>query len=350
MIYLRRLHHLLFLCLILLIGNSCVSSNQKADIEQLVEIPTITFTVVPPFPTQTPIPTTISTATQLPSTNTPLPTHTPIPQYTHTPSPTSPPTLTPLPTLTSIPLPLPTPQGTISWTVKVPILMYHYISIPPEDADIYRTDLSVKPDVLLSQMTYLADNGYHPIDFYDLSRAITNQQELPSKPVILTFDDGYLDNYENAFPILEQFGFKATFFIITEFIDEGRAGYMSWEIIREMAAAGHRFEPHSRNHPDLRNRDRDYLIWQMLGPLETLTFHLGYTPRYFSYPSGRYDEEAIATLHELGFWGAVTTQSGKWQGFPDRFEWTRLRVRFDTPLSEFIDMVDPGEAVNGKRP
>lgn len=240
------------------------------------------------------------------------------------------------------------PHEIYSWTLRVPVLMYHYISVPPEDADVYRTDLSVEPAVFAEQMAYLAANGYTTIDFYELAQAISDKIDLPPKPVILTFDDGYADNYANAFPILQQYGFTGTFFVVTEFIDRGYEGYMTWEMVQEMAAAGHRFEPHSRNHPDLRDRDRDFLIWQMLGPQETLAHHLGYTPRFFSYPSGRYDDAAAGMLNELGFWGAVTTMGGKWHGFEDRYEWTRLRIRHDTPLVEFIDLIDPGETVGGK--
>lgn len=218
--------------------------------------------------------------------------------------------------------------------------MYHYISIPPEDADVYRTDLSVSPDNFRAQMQYLADNGHTPIDFYTLSRAITNHEALPAKPVLLTFDDGYLDNYENAYPILREFGFTATFFIPTEFIDTNRAGYMTWAMIEEMAANGYRFEPHSRSHPDLRARNNDYLIWEILGPQETLAYHIGYTPRYFAYPSGRYDENVLSMMAHLDFWGAVTTYAAAEQGFHNRYEWPRLRIRNNTQLAEFADVVN----------
>lgn len=311
-----------------------------------------------PLPTQA-VAAQLPTVTLPATTNTAVPTHTasPTPTITQTPAntptstPTSDPTSTPLPpTPTFTPPPLPTPQDAYSWTLKVPILMYHYISTPPEDADVYRVDLSVEPDAFRAQMAYLAENGYSTIDFYDLSRAITNRQELPPKPVILTFDDGYVDNYENAFPILQEYGLTGVFFIVTEFIDNGRSGYLTWEMVREMAAAGHRFEPHSRTHPDLRGQQRDYLIWQILGPQETIAHHIGYTPRYFSYPSGAYDEDVMQILLELDFWGAVTTRSGKEHGFVNRFEWPRLRVRNNTPLPEFIDLVEPGNAVGGRIP
>jgi peptidoglycan/xylan/chitin deacetylase (PgdA/CDA1 family) len=115
---------------------------------------------------------------------------------------------------------------------------------------------------------------------------------------------------------------------------------MTWAMIEEMAAHGHRFEPHSRTHPDLRTRSDDYLIWEILGPQETLAAHIGYTPRYFSYPSGRYDDSVLAMLQQLDFWGAVTTAGGDLLGFENRFTWPRLRVRYDTPLGEFADLVN----------
>ena len=226
--------------------------------------------------------------------------------------------------------------------------MYHYISVPPEEADIYRTDLSVEPDDFREQMKYLADNGFTTIDLYDLSLAITAKTELPPKPIIITMDDGYLDNYTEAFPILQEYGHTATFFIVTEFVDFGREGYMTWPMIEEMAAAGMRMEPHSRTHPDLSERDKDFLIWEILGPQETLAAHIGYPPLYFSYPGGRYDDETIQVLSELNFWGAVTTEGGKWHGFNDRFEWTRVRMRNTTHIAEFADFVAPGDAVGGK--
>jgi len=245
---------------------------------------------------------------------------------------------------------LPTPSGTYSWTLMVPILMYHYISAPPADADVYRIDLSVTPDNFRAQLAWLRDNGYTAIDYYDLTMAIVGYSELPEKPVLLTFDDGYLDNYTNAFPLLQEYGFKGTFFVITEFIDSGREGYMTWPMIEEMARAGHRIESHSRTHPDLTEKDRDGLIWELLGSQQTLAAHIGYTPRYFCYPGGDYNEQTIALLRELDFWGAVTTANDTWHGFNERFEWGRLRIRNDTTLAELAQITDLQGTTHGKRP
>jgi peptidoglycan/xylan/chitin deacetylase (PgdA/CDA1 family) len=244
--------------------------------------------------------------------------------------------------------PMPTPSGVYSWTLKVPILMYHYVSTPPEDADIYRTDLSVTPEQFREQMAFLQANGYTTIDLYDLSQAIVSQKELPEKPIVLTFDDGYLDNYEHAYPVLKEFDYSGTFFVVTEFIDTQREGYMTWPMIEEMSRNGMRVESHSRTHPDLRGMSRERLIWEILGSQETLAAHIGYKPRYFCYPGGWYDGATIEMLRELDFWGATTTQNGSWHGFDDRFEWRRVRMRNSTTLGEFARLVDLEETAHGK--
>ena len=246
--------------------------------------------------------------------------------------------------------PLPTPVGVYSWTLKVPILMYHYISQPPADADVYRVDLSVTPDNFRQQLAWLRDNGYTGIDYYELSLAIVGFTELPEKPVLLTFDDGYLDNYTAAFPLLQEYGYKATFFVVTDFVDFNREGYMTWAMLEEMSRAGHRIESHSRTHPDLRDKDRDGLIWEILGSQETIAAHVGYKPRYFCYPGGDYNEATIQMLRELDFWGAATTANDTWHGFNERFEWGRLRIRNDTTLQEFANVLDLEGTVRGKLP
>jgi len=297
-------------------------------------------------PTSTILPTIILSITPIPTASaTNYPTEAPtslVPENTQLPD-------TPTATAPALkPPPLPTPVGVYSWTLKVPILMYHYISTPPDDADKYRTDLSVTPDDFRKQMAYLAENGFQTIDFYDLSLAITNKRELPPKPVIITLDDGYRDNYENAFPVLQEYGLNATFFVVTEFIDNNLRDYLTWKMVEEMSAAGMRIEPHSKTHADLSAREREYIVYEVLGSMETIAGHTGERPRFFCYPGGRYNDTTLEVVQELGFWGAVTTAAGEWHSYNDRYEWSRLRMRNTTTLPEFIDLVDPGETVSGK--
>jgi peptidoglycan/xylan/chitin deacetylase (PgdA/CDA1 family) len=311
--------------------------------------PAATETVAPSHtPTRLPTdtPTSQPTATD---TTTATQTVTAVVETPNTPTLTPPPIQTDTPTATPPTLGLlPTPPSGLSWTLRVPILMYHYISVPPEDADIYRVDLSVHPDNFRAQMAYLAENGYTTVDLYDLTRAITNQGELPEKPVVITIDDGYIDAYEIAFPILQEFGHTATIFVITDLVDREHPGYATWPMLKEMADAGMRIEPHSKTHTNLNDRTRDLLIWEILGSQQTVAHHIGYTPRYFAYPGGRYDQLAVEIMEELDFWGTVTTMGGRWNGFDNRYEWRRMRVRYTTSLPEFIDLVHPGNTRGGK--
>ena len=205
--------------------------------------------------------------------------------------------------------------------------MYHYVSQPPAEADIYRKDLSVSPDRFREHVAYLKDAGYAAVTLDDLLYALAQGRALPPKPVILTFDDGYRDNYENAFPALRNAGFVATFFIITDFVTEARPQYMSWGQIEEMAAAGQQFGSHSRNHPNLAGQSVDYLVWQALGSKEAIEVRLGQAPRWVAYPSGKYDAQTIAVFRSAGFWGGVTTQQGTAHTLDGVFELERIRVR-----------------------
>jgi peptidoglycan/xylan/chitin deacetylase (PgdA/CDA1 family) len=342
---------LLALMLSAAVASFAAPKNDEAQAEgvALRSTPAATATATAVWLSPTAVPTDPPTAQPTltaTATATELPTATPTSTWTPMVVATLPPTFTPAaiwtsePTFTATPVLLPTPFGPYSRTVRVPILMYHYISTPPEDADIYRVDLSVEPANFRAQMRYLVQNGFTAIDLYDLSLAITNKKQLPPKPVIITIDDGYLDAYTEAFPILQEFGLKATVFIITQFVDDRHPAYMDWGMIREMAAAGHRMEPHSKTHLNMDGRNRDFLIYQALGSQQTLAHHIGYTPRYFAYPGGRYDETTLEVMAELDFWGAVTTRGGRWHGFNDRFEWTRMRVRHTTTLPEFADLVN----------
>lgn len=212
--------------------------------------------------------------------------------------------------------------------MRVPVLMYHYVSKSPAGSDIYRRDLSVTPERFAEQMRSLRDAGYTTVTLDDLLYALTLGRPLPEKPIVLTFDDGYSDNYENAFPILRELGFVATFFIMTDLVTDGAAGYLTWPQVEEMAAAGQRFGSHGRqDHRSLSGRSLDYLVWVALGSKEAIEEHLGYHPRWVAYPSGEYDDQTIAVFHSAGYWGGLTILQGTEHSLDDIFELRRIRVR-----------------------
>ncbi len=214
--------------------------------------------------------------------------------------------------------------------------MYHYIDAPGLDADIYRKDLSVLPQAFEEQMAYLREAGYHSISLRDLVLHLQAGVELPPNPVVLTFDDGYLDNYTHAYPILERYGFSGTFFIITGLVDKQAEGHMSWDQVEELHSRGMEIGSHSYTHPDLRGRSDDYIIWQVLGSKEAIEARIGEPVRFFCYPSGRYDEATVRILRQLDFWGATTIEQGKTQTSDHLLELRRIRVRGSDDLARFI--------------
>jgi len=225
-------------------------------------------------------------------------------------------------------------------SARVPILMYHYISAPPPNADRLRINLSVTPEAFERQLQYLQANGYTTIRLYDLHAHLTTGRPLPRKPIILTFDDGYRDHYEHAFPLLKKYGMHGTFFITTDFINFGNPNHLTWEMVKEMAAAGMDIESHARTHRDLRKRSFQFLVWEILGPIEQITAHTGKRPRFFCYPSGRYDEAVIRVLRSVETWGAVTTEHGYVHTLANAMTWRRLRVHGPATLEQFARMLE----------
>lgn len=256
--------------------------------------------------------------TQMPVLAPILPTATP-------PAPTTTPTASPTATATATPLPAFEPDG-VERTVRVPVLMYHYVSGLPADADIYRRDLTVSPEAFERQLAYLQGAGYTGISLETLVRHLATGSPLPSKPIVLTFDDGYADNYLYAFPLLRQYGFAGTFFVITGFLDEGRGGYMSWEQARTMQKNGMDIQPHSIWHVDLRTLSADELAQELSGSRRAVEEHVGKPAHLFAYPSGRYNRRTIEALRDAGYWGAVVTTGGVEHSSTALFEIKRVRI------------------------
>jgi len=308
--------------------------------------PSMTATLAPiPTDTATRTLTALATATA-PTTVTPIatlePTFTAMPATEAAPSepatePTDvpPPTVAPEPT----PRPLPTPDG-VQRTVEVPILMYHYISTPPDGEGAVRRDLSVSPEQFAAQLAYLKQAGYTSVSLEDLALALMVGAPLPGHPIVLTFDDGYRDAYTNAYPLLKEYGFTGTFFLVTSYIDEGNPNYVTWQQVAEMSAGGMSMEAHGYTHADMEGRDRDYLIWQMLGSKEAIEARTGKPVRFFCYPSGYYDDGAMQVLHELGYWGATTISLGQEHTSDSLFDLQRVRVRGAYSVERLAALLD----------
>ena len=182
-----------------------------------------------------------------------------------------------------------------------------------------------------SHLRYLSDAGYHTITLDDLLYALAQGRPLPAKPVILTFDDGYEDNYTNAFALLRKYGMVGHFSVLTDVVNAETPGYMTWPQIEEMAANGQHFGSHARNHSqNLSGKSVDFLVWHALGGMEAIQEHLGYHPRWITYPSGKYDAQTIAVYKSAGYWGGLTTDPGVTHTSDGVFELERVRIHGST--------------------
>ncbi len=286
-----------------------------------------------------------ATATFTP-TATPTPSRTPKPTRTATAQPTAtiePTPLVPTAVLTPIPSAPPVPDG-VARTADVPILMYHYISAAPSARDLIRYGLSVRPDMFEAQLKLLHDNGFTTITLRDVYNYLAVGTPLPDKPIVLTFDDGYLDNYTNAFPILQKYGMVGTFFVLTGRADAGDPAYLSWDMIQAMSNAGMDVQLHARDHLDMRNRSYDWLVFQIVGGRQSIEGHTGKPVIFMAYPSGKYDANVLRFLKATNFWAAVTTAYGSQHTLGDALIWDRIRIAGQLRLSDFARLLGLGVA------
>lgn len=222
------------------------------------------------------------------------------------------PSPTPTPTPTPTPKPLVPPIVAGERAMKVPVLLYHYISLNPNKTDIARDGLSTAPSVFDQQLATLKNNGFTSITFDELAAAFDGKTTLPPKPVILTVDDGYMDFYSNAYPILQKYQMKAISFIPTGLMGGGM--YMTWGQIEELARSPYvSFGAHSIHHYFLSKVAPSVMISEIGESKRVLEQHVGYTVNWFCYPYGGFNDAVVDAVKKAGYIGAITTMPGVWQ-------------------------------------
>ncbi|MDP3724563.1 MAG: polysaccharide deacetylase family protein [bacterium] len=239
---------------------------------------------------------------------------------------------TPKPSPTPIPDPYLGESGQTT-QVRIPILFYHYIGNNPIPEDTARDTLSVTPDRFKEHMEYLSQEGYTTLTFDMVNDILKGSQSLPAKPVVLTFDDGYIDFYYNAYPILEQFSFKATVFVPTGLV--GGGAYLTWEMIGQMAGTGIEFQSHTVNHAYLPSLSRTRMVEEVTESKKTLEERLGHPVNWFAYPYGAISGSSAKAVKEAGYAGAVGTIPGVNQSAGQMFNLRRQRIGANMDLETF---------------
>ena len=182
---------------------------------------------------------------------------------------------------------------------EVPILCYHNIK---SSIDHHAPLLTVTDSVFRLQIKMLHDSGYHTILPDQLYHYLTKGSALPSKPIMVTFDDSHEEHYSIAAKELEKYGFRGVFFIMTVAIDKPR--YLSHQEIKALSDEGHTVACHTYDHPMLTKLPDDQWSKQIDKPRETLEKITGKPVDYFAYPFGGWNQRAVDEVKKRGIMAA----------------------------------------------
>lgn len=208
---------------------------------------------------------------------------------------------------------------------SIPILLYHRVG-PEID------DYTVSPIRFQNDMKTLSSKGYTCLSLQQVKQHLEDPSiPLPDKPLMLTLDDGYLDNYTNVFPILQQYAMKASFYIITGMV--GAEDRLTASQIREMAAAGMDFGSHTVTHRFLASLTPTEMKTELTQSKFDLEQLLGKSVDFIAYPGGSYNSDTLKLAKEAGYCGGLSTHYGL-EMFNNSFEIKRIPVfHYDRSIS-----------------
>lgn len=220
---------------------------------------------------------------------------------------------------------------------EMPIIMYHRVVDSPDEVGVHGT--YVTKELFKKHMQVLKDNGYRTVTFKELAEdhLLTKRFDKGNKFVVLTFDDGYEDNYRVMFPILKEFGAKAVIFLLSEskynewdvnnpHNPEKRFDLMSEEQVKEMAAYGVEFGAHTKTHPYLSSLPIEEAREQIVQCKQKLEQTYGQPFITFAYPYGDLNDEVKSEVRQAGFTFAVSTDSGEINVDSDLFQIRRIGI------------------------
>ncbi|MGI8412190.1 MAG: polysaccharide deacetylase family protein [Solirubrobacteraceae bacterium] len=233
----------------------------------------------------------------------------------------------------SVPALIP-PAAAPTRSVHVPVLTYHRVAAMPA---VGQLDLIVDPANFAAELAALNAAGYHTIHQAQLFDALYEGAALPSRPIIISVDDGYVDDVRTILPDLERWHMTATFFVITGRTAE--PGFLTFDQIRQLDRAGMDVGDHTTHHLDLRLLTPSQLRSETAGSRQTLDATLGHPVYYFAYPFGAYDDAVLAALHAAGFTLAYTTAGGTTETTSAPLTMPRIHVGRDETPGGLVSML-----------
>jgi peptidoglycan/xylan/chitin deacetylase (PgdA/CDA1 family) len=219
------------------------------------------------------------------------------------------------------------PPGAPPHSVTVPVLTYHRVA-PLSAVGI--TDLKVEPSNFVAELSALDRGGYHTIHQWQLFDALYKGDALPAKPIIISVDDGYIDDVTRILPALQRFHMVATFFVITGRMTE--PGFLNADQIRQLDRAGMDVGDHTAHHVDLRQLTAAQLDAETGGSRHVLQRVLGHPVYFFAYPFGAFNDSVVSAVKAAGFTMAYTTAAGTTESTSSPLTMPRIHVgRAETP-------------------
>lgn len=255
------------------------------------------------------------------------PSHTP-------PPPMRTPTPAPSPTRVATATPFITPPAP-GEAVAIPILMYHHLNPLPANASEMLRTWTVAPEQFAAQLDYLQARGFHTITFKQLIDFFEHGAPLPTQPIILTIDDGWIDAYTVALPELQKRGMVAVFFVPTNYATAGGELLMNWEQVQELNRAGMEIGGHTISHEDLTKINLNEARRQLVESKTILEEKIGQPVIALSYPYGAYNPRVVAETQAAGYQAAVILCCGYKQHADNLLLLPRIRVSYEDSLDDF---------------
>lgn len=213
----------------------------------------------------------------------------------------------------------------------VPVLYYHSIQKSGTN------ELMMDPNKFKSHLQWLKDNNYVTLTLNQLHDHLTNNTPVPKNSVVITLDDGYIDNYINALPIINEFGFNATIFMVSDFT--GNENFLTEETLRELDKNNIKVESHTSNHLNLPTLDKENQNREILNSKKSLEEILNRNVDYIAYPYGAYNEDTKNLAKEAGYKLGFSTDSGWANGNSPSYAIPRVYMSDFYDLDEFINRV-----------
>ena len=204
--------------------------------------------------------------------------------------------------------------------IGVPILYYH--SVLPDAEVATPNEVTISPEKLREELMLVKELGYTTLTMSEFTAYINDNKPIPEKSILITFDDGYTDNYAHAFPILKELNMKATIFMIASQVDSGY--YMSAAQLREMSDYGIDIESHTDNHVYLDTLSYDQQLKELKDSKEKIEKILGKEVTSIAYPYGNYNEDTKKAAIAAGFTFGFTTNKGLAKRINNKVELNRI--------------------------